>query len=157
MAKICATSCYISLVFLCAMFITTIIPSKSKSVKNFKNSLSEPLLIEYKKRADERRRIYFRGFGLGLLLSGIWILINVYARDINMGKTAMACLTGSVTFLTAFFYYKLSKKQTLMVTILENQEQKMLWTKVYRTMQVNYHLGLLLGVIAVVLFSQSIC
>jgi heterodisulfide reductase subunit A-like polyferredoxin len=50
----------------------------------------------------------------------------------------------------------LSPKQDLMVVYLDNRMQRMEWQKIYKKMQFNYHVGLLLGVIAAILFTMSI-
>ena len=57
--------------------------------------------------------------------------------------------------LTSYFYYILSPKQDLMVLYLDNRRQREEWAKVYKTMQFNYHIGLLLGILAAIMFAKS--
>ena len=44
-----------------------------------------------------------------------------------------------------------------MIIHLDKEEQRVEWQKIYRSMQLKYHLGLLLGVIGAGLFGSSIC
>jgi hypothetical protein len=43
-----------------------------------------------------------------------------------------------------------------MVVYLDNRMQRLEWQKIYKKMQFNYHVGLLLGVIAAVLLTMSV-
>lgn len=74
----------------------------------------------------------------------------------NITKFQMLCLTGSITFLTVYFYYILSPKQDLMVVYLNDRSQRYEWQKIYKKMQFNYHVGLLLGIIAALLLTMSV-
>ena len=40
-----------------------------------------------------------------------------------------------------------------MLQYIENQKQSKAWLKVYKTMQLKYHLGFVLGIVAFALFS----
>jgi hypothetical protein len=115
-------------------------------------SLSEPQLEKYKLIIAERRNIYLSGYLLGLSLSAIVI---VGLMD-SLNKVKMVCLTGSITFLTSYFYYILSPKQDLMVLYLDNRYQRYEWQKIYKKMQFNYHIGLLLGIISSVLITMAV-
>jgi len=44
-----------------------------------------------------------------------------------------------------------------MVTHLDKEEQRLAWQKIYKTMQFNYHIGLVLGIIASGFFGASVC
>jgi len=125
---------------------------KCALTRNFMKSLSEPQLERYKLIISERRNIYLSGYLLGLSLSAIVI---VGMMD-SLNKMQMICLTGSITFLTSYFYYILSPKQDLMVLYLDNRSQRYEWQKIYKKMQFNYHVGLLLGIIASILITMSV-
>ena len=65
----------------------------------------------------------------------------------------MFCTITAVMFLFQYFYYILSPRPDYMVLHLKTQEQKEGWLKVYRKMQIQYHIGLVIGIIAVSFFS----
>lgn len=153
----CRTTCYLSIVFFIAMIVVIITADKTEKKHKFIKSLNNPLKIEYKKRVDERRSLYFQGYAVGLLISGILILLNIYGMNKKMSKLSMLCTAGTITFITTQMYYTLRTKQNLMVTLLDTDEQKQLWQDLYTTMQRRYNLGILLGVISVSFFSFSMC
>ncbi len=106
----------------------------------------------------ERRDIYLKGYVYGLILSVILILGNKYTmKKSKMGRGGNIGVMVGVTLLTNYFYYMLSPKSDLMVTHLDEEAQRVAWQKIYRTMQVSYHSGLLLGVVASGFFGASIC
>ena len=74
-----------------------------------------------------------------------------------MSRTTNIGMMVGVTLLTNYFYYMLSPKSDLMVTHLDEEEQRLAWQKIYKTMQFNYHIGLVLGIIASGFFGASVC
>ena len=66
-----------------------------------------------------------------------------------MNNMSLVCLVLSTSFLTNYFYYMLSPKSDWMLNHVNNKEQTRAWLLMYRDMQYNYHLGLVLGIIAV--------
>jgi hypothetical protein len=148
---ICPKYCGIAIVFLVGMIYMTFAIDKCSITKNFINSLNKEQSDRYKSIIAERRHIYLSGYLFGLALSAI---IIVGMKTIK--KFQMLCLTGSVTFLTVYFYYILSPKQDLMVVYLNDKNQRNEWQKIYKKMQFNYHVGMLLGVIAALLLTMSI-
>tara|TARA_B000000532_G_C18686469_1_gene327667 strand:+ start:140 stop:583 length:444 start_codon:yes stop_codon:yes gene_type:complete len=110
----------------------------------------------YSKIKVERANISMSGYGAGLLLSLLLILLNYISnRKESLSTTSMACLTGAVTFTVQYFYYILSPKTDFMVLHLESREQREAWLKIYKQCQYNYHLGLVLGIIGAILLSTS--
>lgn len=148
---ICPKYCGIAIVFLVGMIYMTFAIDKCSTTKNFINSLNKEQSDRYKSIIAERRHIYLSGYLFGLALSAI---IIVGMKTIK--KFQMLCLTGSVTFLTVYFYYILSPKQDLMVIYLNDRNQRYEWQKIYKKMQFNYHVGILLGIIASLLLTMSI-
>ena len=148
---ICPKYCTVAIVFFIGMIYMSFAIDKCSISKNFMKSLSESQLERYKLIISERRNIYLSGYLLGLSLSAIFIV----GMSETLNKMQMICLTGSVTFLTSYFYYILSPKQDLMVLYLDNRSQRYEWQKIYKKMQFNYHVGLLLGIIAAILITMS--
>jgi hypothetical protein len=149
---ICPKYCSIAIVFLVGMIYMTFAVDKCAIATRFVESLNEAQAERYQCIISERRNIYLSGYLLGMALSAI-VIVGMM-NSIN--KYQMICITGSITFLTVYFYYILSPKQDLMVVYLDNRMQRMEWQKIYKKMQFNYHVGLLLGVIAAVLLTMSV-
>ena len=71
---VCMSSCVVATVFIVAMIFTMYGSDKTDAIQNFSKLLTPQQNETYRKIADERRRIYLVGFGLGLLLSFIFWL-----------------------------------------------------------------------------------
>jgi len=147
----CPKYCGVAVVFLIAMVYMAFSVDKSGVSKNFTNTLNEYQLVKYKSIISERRGIYFTGYLLGLLISAITIFIMFQ----KLKTLDILCITGAITFLTSYFYYILSPKQDLIVLQLDSKKQREEWAKVYKTMQFNYHIGLLLGIAAAIMLAKS--
>jgi hypothetical protein len=151
----CLPLCYIGIAFLVANVIMTITCDKSSQKKGFYDTLSPELVEKYEGIIEERRKIYFTGYAYGLLLAFAFV---AYAKKMKkIGTSGGICVMAGVTLLTNYFYYILSRKSDFMVIHLEKEEQRVEWQKIYRTMQVKYHTGLLLGIVAAGFFGASTC
>ena len=168
--KCCGLSCFIALLFLIANLYTmlsinynntniiehsNIINSKIKFYKLLTSSQKNT----YKKIIDERKSLYYRGYGIGLILSFIIIFIYKYVLDYSKKNKitiwTIVCMTGAITFTSNYLFYILSPKSTYMIKNLKNKKQINAWLEIYRTMQVKYHLGLVFGVIAIMIFAYA--
>jgi len=84
----------------------------------------------------------------------------------------LLCNVAAITLTTNYFYYMLSPKSDWMVLHFNNNnnnnnnhsdaanedaanEDAANWLRVYRGMQVNYHVGLVLGIAGTVLLSNA--
>jgi uncharacterized membrane protein len=108
----------------------------------------------YEKLSAERLRINYYGYTLGLVLSLIIILYNYNLTknnklQLSKTNTSLVCLVIVVSFFTNYFYYILSPKSTYMLDHINSVEQTKAWLGMYREMQYNYHLGFVIGVVAV--------
>jgi hypothetical protein len=157
LSKYCHLGCGISLVFIIGMIYMSLAIDKSQLSEDFKKTLNEEQLQKYKSITNERLNIYFTGYGIGFLISLALILMNLLVFKRKMTNIEMICLTGGTTFLTTYFYYILSKKSEHMIMYLTNDEQKTQWLNVYKKMQYNYHMGLVMGIIGVMILSASFC
>lgn len=145
----CSISCSISLIFIIGMIYFYNATAKSEIVRNYKDKFPKDLQIRYDKISRERMSISYYGYGLGLLLSLMIIFYNVKMKSKLMSNTSLVCTVLSVSFFTNYFYYMLSPKTDWMLNHINNPEQTKAWLQMYREMQYNYHLGLVLGIIAV--------
>ena len=157
LTKFCNLGCGIAAIFLIGMIYTTIAVGKNEVGENFKKTLNETQLEKYEGLTNERLKIYYTGYGVGFLISLGLIFLNLFILKQKMSKMAMVCLTSGATFLTTYFYYILSKKSDYMIMHIKEENQKREWLNVYRTMQYNYHMGLVLGIAAVMALSYGFC
>ena len=100
------------------------------------------------------------GLFLGFILA---MILLVCCRKYFLGaggngpRGGVLCMVAAVAFSVNYFYYILSPKSDWMVLHLKSGEETQAWLTVYRTMQYNYHVGLVLGIIAVVAFGNALC
>ena len=136
---VCAASCAIATVFIVAMIFTMYGSDKTDAIQNFKRILTSQQAAIYQKITNERRQIYFVGFGLGLLLSVIFLVWNNMSRagSRRLGRCSTICIVGAITFTTNYFYYMLSPKSDWMILHIEGDTQKKAWLHIYKKMQYN--------------------
>ena len=154
----CSTLCIIGLVFLIANIYLSIGADKTKHKQSFYDTLTPELKEKYESIIVERRDIYLTGYAFGLILAfGLLFANKFYNKKTKMSRTTNIGMMVGVTLLTNYFYYILTPKSDLMVTHLDKEEQRLAWQKIYKTMQFNYHIGLVLGIIASGFFGASVC
>jgi hypothetical protein len=154
--KCCATSCGIAATLIAGMAYCTYMGNRTKLVQDYTQTLTEDQKQIYAKIVAERRGIYLRGFGWGLLLSAI--LLGIHHQYLTMSRTALLCNVAAITLATNYFYYMLSPKSDWMVLHFKNDNNHSdaaNWLRVYRGMQVNYHVGLVLGIAGTILLSNA--
>ena len=144
----CSVSCSISLIFIIGMIYFYNATSKSEVVKQYKTRLPKDLQIRYENISRERMMISYYGYGLGVLLSLVIIFYNKKMKGKLLSNASLVCIVLSVSFFTNYFYYMLSPKTDWMLNHVKNPEETKAWLQMYREMQFNYHLGLVLGIIA---------
>ena len=140
---------YLSIAFLIATIFTIQVDPSIK--KDLLKQLTKEEQAHYKDITKMRQTIYFQGLGLGFLLSLLFIYVN---KIKNKSTTLLYAI--SITFIVNYFYYILYPKDKYMISILDTKEENEAWLKIYRTMQVRYHIGFLLGLIAAVFLQHYI-
>ena len=143
----CSITCAISCIFLIGMIYFYNATDKSEIVKQYKDTLTPDLQQRYETITTERKWISYQGYGLGLFLS----FVILYNRG-KMNTTSLVCTVMATCFLTNYFYYMLSPKSDWMLNHL-NEDQAKTWLLMYRSMSYNYHLGIVLGILAVGIFA----
>ena len=156
---VCAASCAIATVFIVAMVFTMYGSDKTDAIQSFKRILTPQQNEIYAKITNERRQIYYVGFGLGLLLSFIFLAWNSMSRagSRRLGRCSTICIVGAITFTTNYFYYMLSPKSDWMILHIEGDTQKKAWLHIYKKMQYNYQLGALLGLVGALFIGNVFC
>lgn len=149
----CQITCFISIIFIIAMIYMTYATTESDVMRKYQQQLPENLRTLYKSIVDERMRIYYFGYLLGLVLALLIIFYNIQIKKGRFSNLSLICLVTSVSFLTNYFYYILSPKTDWMLNHITDAEQSKAWLQMYRAMQVYYHSGLVLGIAAVGIFA----
>jgi hypothetical protein len=145
----CTISCMISAIFVIGMIYFYNMADKSVIVKHYKSSLSSDLQKRYEKITKERTNISYQGYALGFILSLGIIYYSLKIKHLKMNNASLVCTVVAAAFVTNYFYYMLSPKSDWMLNHMNNQEEVKAWLLMYREMQYNYHMGLVLGIIAV--------
>ena len=152
---VCKTSCSISLVFIIGMIYMTYAVNKSQITVKYKDQLPNHVKTTYEKITQERTRIYYQGYILGAAISLLIIFYNNNILKKKLTTIPMVCIVASTSFIVNYFYYILSPKSDYMLNHIDTKEQNTAWLNMYRGMQVYYHTGLVLGILAVCFIAIS--
>jgi len=144
----CTISFSVAVVFLVGMIYMNYSINQSQIILKYKAQLPENLQKLYEAITRERTTIYYQGYLLGFLLSLIIIFGNVYFQHKMLSTTSVVSLVLATSFLTNYFYYTLSPKKHWMLNYINTPDQTKAWLQMYRTMQIYYHTGLVLGIMA---------
>ena len=150
----CGNTCIIAFIFLIAN-IYSILSCSNVNKDNFYNVLTNIQKDKYNKIIDERRNIYYMGYGLGLLLSIIGLFISKKILKLKLSNISMVCFVGTITFITNYLFYILYPKSDYMLLHLNDKKQIEEWLKIYKKMQFNFHIGFVFGIIAIMIFCYS--
>ena len=144
-----------------AFFIADIYMALTADKSNYKDAFIQTLdseqKIKYENIIKERRNIYFKGYGVGLVLSIIFLIMTDKLRKSNLISAGIICSVGGITLLTCYLFYIIHPKSDYMILGLSKPEQREKWLDIYRHMQLKYHMGLALGVIAAMFMAKSTC
>ena len=151
---LCGTSCFAAVVFLVANLYVTFTADKTSGKDALYDTLDKKDIVRYEAIVKERRNIYLQGYGLGILIA--LVLLSLMDRR-KMGKMALVCFAGGITLTVNYLYYMLKPKSDYMVLHLDKEDQRQAWLNINRHMQVKYHLGLALGILAAMLLVHGTC
>ena len=153
---VCGITCIVALVFLIANIYIIFSCSNNKQLKkNFLNVLNEEQKITYEKIINERKNIYYGGYILGILLSLIGYFSITKFTKMSFNKISLICFVGAITFVTNYLFYILYPKSDYMLLHLNDKKQIQEWLNIYKTMQFKFHIGFVLGILAVMIFCSS--
>ena len=150
---VCGISCSIAIVLLVANLYVTFSADKTHFKDEFYKTLSEEQINRYEKIIKERRDIYLQGYALGLVLAALF----VFTMTKKMNNMSTLCIVGAITLVTNYLYYMLSPKSDYMVLHLNKEEQRKELIELNRKMQVKYHVGLALGIVAAMVMTKGLC
>ncbi len=147
----------IAIVFLVANIYTAFITDKAAGKDVFYKTLSQEQVQRYEGIVKERRDIYLKGYGAGIVLAAIFVFMMGKSKKSGLAGWGIAGLAGAIVLLTNYFFYILSPKSDYMVLHLDMESQREAWNNIYRNMQVRYHSGLLLGIASAVFLAKAAC
>ena len=153
----CVMYCSIAIMFLVATIYLMLTTNRSKEIDDLYAVMNEKQSQHFEQIVKERRDISMKGYLLGLVLAFILLFITKGSKTVKWSSTGSVCMVGAITLATNYFYYILHPKSDYMILHLEEESQRLIWLKVYRNMQVKYHIGLVLGIIASMFLAKSIC
>lgn len=151
----CTITCFLAAVILVAMIIMALMVQYDPFIKSYRDNLSKETKSVYDKIVEERGRLYFTGYLLGVAVSLALIFINVKLLKQKIPISAMVCLTVVASTVISHFYYTLSPKTSYMVSLLKTDKERADWLQVYKSMQYYYHISFALGIAAVGVFSYA--
>ena len=150
---VCSISCSISTIFIIGMIFFYNATNKNEVVKQYRGTLNQEQREIYDKISKERLNISIQGYVLGFVLSLFIIFYNYNNKRIQ--PSAVVCMVLATSFLTNYFYYKLTPKTDWMLNHVESKQQTQEWLKMYKIMQYYYHAGLALGIVGVGIFAYA--
>jgi len=149
----CSVSCAVAAVFLIGMIFFYNMTDKCEIVKHYKQTLTSDLQKRYDNIVKERKTISFYGYILGLFISLFIIYYSLKIKKERMNNTSLVCLVVATTFITNALFYMVYPKSDWMLEHINNREQVKAWLQMYKSMSFYYHIGLVLGIVAVVIFA----
>jgi len=132
---------YLAVAFFIATLKTTSCQAK-KYQKNLMKQLNQYEINIYQSIIDERRKIYFMGLLLGLIISIIFLYYNKNLSNVMKIFTSMTIIS-----VVNYFFYILYPKKHYMLEYLDTKEENKAWLEIYKHMQYRYHLGFVLGLV----------
>lgn len=135
--------CLVAFMFMGASIYTMMKCDDCPPFASYKASMDETQKVLYQAIVDERKKLYLQGLGLGFGLSFLYLFM--FKKTLN--PFAHACIFATIILLTQYLYYMLMPKSAYMLPMLKGKDQVNEWLKVYREMQLRYHLGMLFGAI----------
>lgn len=88
---VCKISCSISLVFLVGMvYMTTM--SDNEAMRKYKQQIPDNLKALYQDIVEERKCIYYTGYGIGVFVAMLFILFNNMVLNKSFSTTSMVCI-----------------------------------------------------------------
>jgi hypothetical protein len=149
-------------VFLIANVYTIFSCTNDNNKQEFKNTLTQEQQELYEKIIQERKNIYYGGFILGIALSFIALYFGekylfFIDKKTKLSNIPRICMVASIAFVTNYLFYILYPKTDYMLLHLNDKTQIQGWLNIYKKMQFKFHLGFVLGIIAVTIYAYSFC
>tara|TARA_B100001094_G_C17825803_1_gene620776 strand:+ start:215 stop:682 length:468 start_codon:yes stop_codon:yes gene_type:complete len=151
---ICKPYCAVAMILVIGMFVCMTKAVQDPKFDEFEATLSTELKEKYKGIVKERTNIYYKSLGLSFAFSAF--VVNMSIKK-GYDRKILFCIATSITLFLSAIIYKVHPKSDYMIVHLDKKEQREAWLRNYRAMQLNCHVGHLLGTIGVSLFLSSFC
>jgi uncharacterized protein YacL len=149
-------NCYLSaglgLGLLGGSLYTMMVPKDE--VETLRKMVNEEAAVAYQKIAEERMKLYIQGLIIGLSLAMVFKYKFADGITNSFHRNALFIL---ITLMTTKMYYMLMPKSDYMLNYVQNNEQSKEWLRIYNLMKSRYHTGFLVGAIATIPLSMSLC
>lgn len=145
--KHCYVTCAIASAFFGGMLYLTLNPYKYDVLQKYLDTLEPSQLELFSIVHKERMQIYLMGLVLGLLLGFIYL-------QYSKSSVSRTCKFVAIVMGINYLFYMVYPKSIYMLRHLTNPEQINAWKDVYRTMQYNQYMGMVLGLVAYILVSS---
>ena len=114
---VCVWSCALAIIFIAGMVYTMYMSDKTELIQNFMNILTEEQRERYNRIREERLKIYYQGFGLGILFSLVIIIIYI-VQDISGGEVEENIFSDN---LAGTFYALIAAALNAVLSILDQK------------------------------------
>ena len=95
----CRISCAISIIFIIGMIYMTNAMTNNDTMKLYEKQLPANLQTVYKQIVDERKQIYYTGYGLGFVIAILFIMYNNIILKKTLSTISMICITTTSAFI----------------------------------------------------------
>lgn len=151
----CGITCFFAAVIVVAMIVFTVLSSQDPVIQGFASELSPELKHVYENIVKERSSIFFTGYLIGIVVAVLFVLFSVNVLKVKFRVSWLICSVVVISFIVNHLYYTLSPKTDYLVNHLKNEHDRVLWAKMYRHMQVYFHLSFVIGLVGVGVFGYA--
>ena len=144
--------CLIAFVLLFASLTTMIFANIYGDHTKFRSILNQLQFEKYTEIRRKRLHIFLMASSLGLV-SALLTRFVYKPKSSNLS----GCVLASIYFVVQYLVYQLYPKGPLMVTYLDTEEQRKVWSDIYYHMKTLYISGGLLGVGAFFFLTKYLC
>jgi len=146
--------CVIAAAFITGSLAISLSPGARHNIALLTSTLRPPQLATYNAIHKERATIYLWSLALGFVV-GLAYLALADPSHKSAGRCwSHSCAFVAVVLVVTHLSYMLWPKSQYMVQILDSEEQRLAWLRVYRGMQVRQYGGLVLGAVGLGVFGR---
>lgn len=144
--------CLIAFALLFASLTTMIFANIYGDHTKFRSIMNQYQFEKYTEIRRKRLQIFLIASSLGLVSA---LLVGLIYKP--KSSNVSACILASIYFVVQYLVYQLYPKGPLMVTYLDTEEQRKVWSDIYYHMKTLYISGGVLGVGAFFFFTKYLC
>lgn len=146
--------CIIAAAFITGSLAISLSPGARHNIALLEATLQPPQLATYHAIRDERATIYLWSLALGFAVGLAYLALADPSSKSADRCWSHTCGFVAIVLIVNHIAYMLWPKSQYMVQILDTEEQRTAWLRVYRGMQVRQYGGLLLGAVGLGVFGK---